>query len=117
MRKNIPIGYPAALILAFGCISPVAADTIPLIFDQTTNAAGVSGVANGASVSATPGPYYWHESNPASGSLFPNPTTTFCVELTQHVSAGNAYDYMVTPLASTPGVSSTEAALISKLWG
>jgi hypothetical protein len=117
MRKLIPIRFTAALLLAFLGVSHAPADTIPLVFEQTTNAGSVSGFANGASVSATPGPYYWHESNPASGSLFQNPTTTFCVELTQYISTGNMYEYMVTPLASTQGVSSTEAVLISQLWG
>ena len=54
---------------------------------------------------------------PGLGVAFPNPTTTFCVELTQHISTGNTYTYTETPLAATPGVSGTEATLISQLWG
>jgi hypothetical protein len=108
-----------AAVLFSACLSaaPVAADTVNLTFDKTTKSAAVSVKVNGTSVTGTPGPYYWHESSPPSGSPYPNPTTTFCVELTQSISTGNTYTYTATALASQAGVTATEATLIEKLYG
>ncbi|HXD88920.1 MAG TPA: hypothetical protein VN641_20690 [Urbifossiella sp.] len=117
MRPRFPSKWAAAV--AAGCLSraPAAADTVNLTFERTTHSQAVSVNVKGTSVTGTPGPYYWQESNAPAGSPFPNPTTTFCVELTQHISTGNTYTYTETPLASTPGVNATEATLISELWG
>src|SRR6185437_7568534 len=117
MRPRFPSKWAAAV--AAGCLSraPAAADTVNLTFEHTTRSPAVSVNVKGTSVTGTPGPYYWQESNAPAGSPFPNPTTTFCVELTQHISTGHTYTYTETPLAATPGVNATEATLISELWG
>jgi hypothetical protein len=109
--------WVAAAVFAVLSSAPSSASPVTLSFDKTTPASPVTVYVNGTSVTGTPGPYYWHESNPAPGSPYANPTTTFCVELTQHISTGNTYSYTPTTLASTPGVSASEATLISQLWG
>lgn len=120
MRSRV---LSATAVLAGLCVgSPrAAAGTVDLVFDQTTGTAGVSvqfkiGSATTTST-VTPGPYYWHEVNAPANSAFPNPTTTFCVELNQTISTGTGYTYTTTPLASQAGVTALEATDISKLWG
>jgi hypothetical protein len=114
----------AAVLAVAGLIaSPprAVADSVTLQFNQTTASAAVSvqytigGVAKAET--AVPGPYYWTPVTQPLNSTFPNPTTTFCVELNQTISTGQQYTYTVTPLASQSGVTATEAADISKLWG
>ena len=101
--------------------SRATADSVTLQFNQTTASPGVSvqysvgGVAHVET--ATPGPYFWTPITQPVNSTFPNPTSTFCVELNQTISTGQQYTYTVTPLASQSGVTATEATDITKLWG
>jgi hypothetical protein len=98
-----------------------SADSVGLKFDQTTASSGVSVQYTIGGVTSTetaiPGPYYWTPTTQPLNSTFPNPTSTFCVELNQTISTGQTYSYTVTALASQSGVTSTEATDITKLWG
>jgi hypothetical protein len=101
--------------------SRASADSVGLKFDQTTSSPGVSVQYTIGGVTSTetaiPGPYFWTPTSQPLNSTFPNPTSTFCVELNQTISTGNTYSYTVSPLASQSGVTSTEATDITKLWG
>ncbi|MDB5307348.1 MAG: hypothetical protein JWO38_1550 [Gemmataceae bacterium] len=117
-----------AVVAAVGFLaaSPRAsADTVNLTLDKTalpiqsSSAVGVkvvSGPAAGSYNGIIPGPYYWHESSPPPGSLFPNPTTTFCVELNQQISVGNTISYQTSTVATAPNISAAQATAISELY-
>jgi len=101
--------------------SHARADSVTLQFNQATASPGVSIQYNAGSgpvsETATPGPYFWTPITQPANSTFPNPTSTFCVELNQYISYGQKYTYTVTALTSQSGVTSTEATDITKLWG
>ncbi|MDB5313225.1 MAG: hypothetical protein JWO38_7427 [Gemmataceae bacterium] len=110
----------AAVATCFLAASPRAsAGSVKLNFDSTASSSAVKvQIGSGSSaqtINAIPGPYYWHEVSPSSGSLFPNPTTTFCSELTQQIATGNSYTYTTSSVAVALN-DTTKALAISELY-
>jgi hypothetical protein len=111
----------AAVVAAAGFLaaSPRAsADTVSLHFNSTAlpnqSSSGVTvQIGSDKPIDGIPGPYNW---TAPAGSGFPNPTITFCSELTQSINTGNSYTYTVTPLAQASEITSAQATAISELY-
>jgi len=119
-------GFQAVAILGttMALSSLAGADVITARFDEVAPGRGVSfSIDSGGSFSGTQaGSFRWtrlggdYAGSGASGSF-----TTYCIELSQHISYGSTYDYTTRAADLSPvpgsGMGADRAALLSELFG
>ncbi|MBX9628176.1 MAG: hypothetical protein K2X82_30540 [Gemmataceae bacterium] len=112
VRSCLAVGVIAAGFLA--APGRAAAGYVTLQFDHTTAAGAVAVSYPGGTVSGVPGPYYWDPVGGPPAGGFADPTATFCVQLSQYISTGQAYTFQVDPVAAAAGPA--VGKLFETLW-